>query len=281
MTQGKPLSRRDRNVLLALLIVLLAIPCVIFVFVVPLTSPPEPPRTLTVFAAASLGDAFNEIATLFGEASPGVQLTFNFGASSQLAAQISEGAPADVFASANVRQYEVVAEAMAGERRIFAQNRLIAAMPAANPAAIQSLSDLARPGVRVVFAAPGVPARDYTDAMLNLMASSAEYGTAYREAVLANLVSEEDNVRRVVLRLSLGEADAGIVYSSDITPDQAGRLVTLAIPDEFNTLAEYPIGVTKSGAANPLSASFVDFVLSEAGQQVLQRWGFLPMAATP
>lgn len=284
MSQQKPLSRRDRNLLLAALIVLLAIPILVFVVVIPLTSrppTPEPGHPITVFAAASLTDAFTEIGTLFSEAYPGEQVAFNFGASSQLATQINEGAPADVFASANLRQYEVAAEEMAGEGRIFAQNRLIVAMPAANPASIQALSDLAGPGVRIVLAAPGVPVRDYTDAMLDAMAGSADYGPAYRDAVLGNLVSEEDNVRRVVLRLSLGEADAGIVYSSDITPDQADKLITLPIPDEFNTLADYPIGVTKAGAANPLSAAFVDFVLSEAGQQVLQRWGFLPAAATP
>lgn len=287
LTQGKPLSRRDRALLLTALVILLAVPIVIFVVIVPLTSrpaateTPQTPQMLTVFAASSLADAFTEMGRQFEEENPGVHVAFNFGASSQLAAQINEGAPADVFASANTRQYEAAAAHMSGIGRIFANNRLIVAMPAANPAAIATLGDLARPGVRLVLAAPGVPVRDYTEAMLAAMAASAEYGSAYREAVLRNVVSEEDNVRRVVLRLSLGEADAGIVYSSDITPDQADKLITLDVPDVFNTLADYPIGVTESGAVGPLGAAFVDYVLSEAGQTILARWGFLPVSAAP
>ncbi len=234
-------------------------------------------QTLTVFAAASLTDAFEEIAAQFEAAHPGVDVLFNFGGSSTLATQLVEGAPADVFASANARQMEVV---QAGGRievepEIFARNRLVIAIPADNPAEIESLADLARPGIKLVVAAAGVPVRDYTDAMLESLAENVDFGEAYRDGFNANIVSEEDNVRQVAAKVALGEADAGIVYLSDITPDMADAVNTLTIPDEVNTLAAYPIAITNDGAHPELAQAFVDYVLSRRGQAILVSWGFL------
>lgn len=234
-------------------------------------------QTLTVFAAASLTDAFEDIAEQFEAANPGAEVIFNFGSSSTLAAQLVEGAPADVFASANVRQMEVAQEGgrIAGEPRVFARNRLVVAIPADNPASIETLHDLANPRVKLVVAASGVPVRDYTDAMLERLAEEVAYGEAYRQAFLANIVSEEDNVRQVAAKIALGEADAGLIYRSDITPDIADMVQALPIPDTVNTVAAYPIAIT-SDAANPdLAQAFVDNVLSRRGQAVLVSWGFL------
>ena len=236
-------------------------------------------RTLTVFAASSLTDAFREIATGFTLAHEDVEVAFNFGASSTLATQLLEGAPADVFASANNKQMDVVREGkrLAGAPVTFARNRLVLAVPADNPARIESLRDLARPGIKLVVAAPNVPVREYTNTMLDRLAKEPDYGEAYRAAVLKNIVSEEDNVRQVSLKVSLGEADAGIVYLSDITPDIAPKILTLTIPDAYNTLATYPIAVT-SGSANPdLARDFIDYILSDAGQDILVKWGFIPV----
>jgi molybdate transport system substrate-binding protein len=238
----------------------------------------EGPVTLTVFAASSLTDAFTEIASTFQTDHPGVEIVFNFGASSSLATQLSEGAPADVFASANEKQMDTARQAgrIAGEPSIFARNRLVLIVPSDNPAGIRSLRDLAQLGVLLVVAAPGVPVRDYTDTMLERLAATPGYGAAYRTAVLANVVSEEDNVRQVAVKVALGEADAGIVYQSDITPDIDPDVQALPIPDESNVIAAYPIAITDDSAHPDLAQEFVETVLSADGQVILARWHFLP-----
>lgn len=257
---------------------------VLFISIAPLAA--QDTQTLTVFAAASLTDAFTEIETAFEEAHPGVDVLYNFGGSSTLATQLSEGAPADVFASANNAQMTVAVDAgrIGSEPQKFVSNRLILIVPADNPAGIESLDDLANEGVLLVLAAPDVPVRAYTDAMLEKLAAGEAYGEAFREAVLANVVSEEDNVRQVAAKVALGEADAGIVYSSDVTPDIAEDVITFPIPDEVNTLASYPIAITDDTPNPELAQAFVDYVLSEAGQATLVKWGFVSVIepeATP
>lgn len=236
----------------------------------------QEPQTLTVFAAASLTDAFTEIEAAFESANPGVDVVYNFGGSSTLAAQLAEGAPADVFASANNTQINVArdAERIGSEPVAFVKNRLVLIVPADNPASIASLDDLANSGIRLVFAAPSVPVRDYTDAMLDQLAADPSYGEAYVTAVMANLVSEEDNVRQVSAKVALGEADAGIVYRSDVTPDIAEDVIALTIPDALNTLATYPVAITDDAANPQLAQAFVDYLLSDAGQETLVTWGF-------
>jgi molybdate transport system substrate-binding protein len=249
---------------------------VLLVALVPFASA-QGTQTLTVFAAASLTDAFEEIATQFEATNAGVDVQFNFGASTTLATQLVEGAPADVFASANARQMQVAREGgrIAGQALTFVKNRLVLAVPADNPANIQSLRDVANAGVKLVVAAPNVPVREYTDTMVERLVADPSYGEAYREAFNANIVSEEDNVRQVSAKVALGEADAGIVYLSDITPDIADQVIALPIPDAVNTLATYPIAVTNDTANPELAQAFVDYVLSEAGQEVLVNWGFI------
>jgi molybdate transport system substrate-binding protein len=232
---------------------------------------------LTVFAAASLTDAFEAIAADFESENPGITVLFNFGSSSTLAAQLVAGAPADVFASANNAQMTVAVDGgrIAGSPRTFARNRLVLIVPASNPASIQSLRDLANPGIRLVLAAPDVPVRDYTDTMLERLAADPTYGETHRSAVMANLASEEPNVRQVSAKVALGEADAGVVYLSDVTPDIADDVMALPIPDALNTLATYPIAVTNDSAQPELAQRFVDFVLSDAGQETLEAWNFI------
>lgn len=234
-----------------------------------------------VFAAASLTDAFDELADTFESDHPGVKVFRNYGSSSQLAIQLVEGAPADVYASANTRQMEVVQEAgrIAGEPVTFASNRLVVILPADNPAGIVNLGDLANPGLRLVLAVPSTPVRDYTDQMIEAMASSAAYGPAFREAVYANLVSEEDTVRRVVTKVTLGEADAGIVYTSDVTPDVIASVWQIAVPEPYNVRATYPIGLIADAPHPELAQAFIDFVLSEEGQAILAHWGFGPASS--
>jgi molybdate transport system substrate-binding protein len=242
----------------------------------PASSELSAPGEVIVFAAASLTDAMTEVAHSFEAANPGTMVTLNFGSSSQLAAQLVEGAPADVFASANPTQMQVVVDdgRVEGEPALFATNRLTAIVPADNPAGIESLDDLAQPGIALVLAVPGVPVRDYTDESIAKLADDPAYGLAFADAFYANLVSEEDNVRQVAAKVALGEADAGVVYTSDVTPDIADQVIQIAIPDAYNVIASYPIAPI-ADAPNPAGAvAFVDHVMSGEGQAILGRWRF-------
>jgi molybdate transport system substrate-binding protein len=240
-------------------------------------------KTLTVFAASSLTDAFTEIKTVFEVAYPEVVVVYNFGASSTLASQLKEGAPADIFASANNSQMKVVTYAGLIDEvpQIFARNRLVLAVPINNPGKIMSIRDLAKPGIKLIVAAPEVPVRDYTDAMLDKLAEIPEYGDTYKQAVISNVVSEEDNVRQVAAKVALGEADAGIVYRSDITPDISDKIVMIMIPDEVNTIAMYPIAILKDSPNAELAKAFIQYVLSEKGQATLSKWNFIPIVIAP
>lgn len=231
---------------------------------------------LTVFAAASLTDAFEAIATAFESEYPDVEILFNFSGSSTLATQLDQGAPADIFASANPNQMQnaIASGRIAGEPETFVQNRLVLIVPVDNPANITSIDDLANPGIQLILAAPEVPVRTYTDIMLDLLVNNPVYGEAYRDAVLANLVSEEPNVRQVSAKIAFGEADAGIVYRSDVTPDIADDVLAFPIPDDINTIATYPIAITDDTDKRELAQMFIDFVLSPDGQGILEDWGF-------
>lgn len=233
---------------------------------------PEP-ETLQVSAAASLTEAFTDIGIHFEEVNPGVDVVFNFASSSTLRTQLLEGAPVDVFASANWEQMDLAVEGggVAPDAVIiFATNRLAIVLPADNPARIASEEDLAQPGLRLVLAAPEVPAGAYALQSITLMGD--RYGSAFVDAVNANIVSLEDSVRQVLTKVQLGEADAGIVYISDgfAAPD----LILIPIPDVFNLVAEYPIAVTQGSVQAVLAQAFVDFVASPEGRAHLARWGF-------
>jgi molybdate transport system substrate-binding protein len=257
---------------------------------VPTTAPaaPEAPTAapaalsgeISVFAAASLSDAFEQIGQDFAQANPGTTVTFNFGASNQLAEQINQGAPADVFASANRRQLDVVIEAggiEAGAAQTFVTNRLVVVYPADNPAGITALSDLAREGVTVVLAAPEVPVGGYSLDFLGKASATPEFGATFSETVVANVVSYEENVRAVLTKIELGEADAGIVYSSDAATS-GDKVGTLDIPNDLNVIATYPIAPTAESQNPDLAQAFVAYVLASEGQDVLAQFGFIPAA---
>lgn len=239
------------------------------------TEPAEAGSTLTVFAAASLTDAFGEIATAFSAANPGVSVAFNFAGSNQLATQIGAAAPADVFASANRKQMDAAIETGridAAAPQVFVTNRLVVVVPADNPAGIVELTDLARPGTVIVLAAEEVPAGQYALEFLGKASDAAGFGSTFRDDVLANVVSYEENVRSVLNKVALGEADAGIVYTSDAVSEPG--VTTIAIPDALNVLAEYPIAALNDSAHGEDAAGFVAFVLGPEGQDILARHGF-------
>ena len=237
---------------------------------------------LVVFAAASLTDAFGEIGTRFESANPGTTVVYNFGGSQQLAQQLGQGAPADVFASANARQMEVAVESgrvISGTPRNFVHNRLVVIYPADNQAGISTLQDLTQPGLHLVLAAPEVPVGAYSLDFLNKAAATVEFGATYSETVLSNVVSYEENVRSVLSKVVLGEADAGIVYTSDVFGYAAAQVGQIDIPDALNTVASYPLATVADSAYAELAAAFVDYVLGEQGQQILADFGFVPIAS--
>jgi molybdate transport system substrate-binding protein len=232
---------------------------------------------ITVFAASSLTDAFNEIGERFKAGNPNASVTFNFGASTQLFTQLDQGARADVFASADQVQMDRAKSAgrIAGADTVFATNRLVIVTPSNNPGGVRGAADLTRPGLRLVTTQPDVPIGAYTQAMLDRMSQNAQYGAGFKDRVNANIVSREANVRQIVSKVQLGEADAGVVYKSDITPQAASQLATFDIPDEFNALASYPIAAVRDGANQPGAAAFIAFVLAPEGQAILEKWNFV------
>lgn len=241
------------------------------------TAAPAAEQKLTVFAAASLTDAFNEIGDKFKQQNPGATFEFNYAGSQQLRTQLEQGAAADLFASANTKEMNAAIQSglvVSGTQKTFVRNRLALIVPKDNPGAITDLKGLAKPGLKIVLAAPGVPVGGYTLIALDKM--NADFGATFSQTVLANVVSQEDNVKQVVAKVQLGEADAGIVYTSDITPQVADELIRLDIPDKYNVLATYPIAVLKGARQADLAAKFMDYVLSSDGQAILTKWGFIP-----
>ncbi len=230
--------------------------------------------TLAVFAASSLTDAFGELARTFEEQNSGTEVRQSFESSSTLLTQIQHGAPADVFASA--AQEEMITAAkeglLAGEPKVFVRNREVILVPKDNPANIHSMRDLAKPRIKLVLPEDGVPAADY--ALKILGKANAEYGSGFRQDVLSNVVSREADVRASVNRVALGDADATFGY----TPDIRDRVRVVQIPETLNIIATHPIAVLKD-AKNPEQArNWVDLVVSDEGQRVLERWGFEPAA---
>jgi molybdate transport system substrate-binding protein len=176
------------------------------------------PKTLTVFAAASLTESFGDIGKQFEVAHPGVKVILNLAGSQQLRAQFEQGARADVFASANTKEMNAAITAalvVSGTERTFALNRLVVIYPKNNPGKITTLADLARPGIKLDIADPSGPVGQYTLDMLSKMSRDAAFGSNFQERVLANVVSREENVKAVVAKVRLGEADAGIVYKTE------------------------------------------------------------------
>ncbi len=218
--------------------------------------------TVNVFAAASLTEAFAQLGDAFIAAHPGVDVALNFAGSNDLVAQIRQGAPADVFASADTVNMDQAGD-LVDDPRAFAGNQLAIAVAPGNPESIDELSDLSRSDLKVVLAAPEVPAGKYGREILD------------RAGVSVSPVSLEVSVKGVVTKIALGEADAGLVYVTDVTA-AGGDIAAVAIPRPENVVAAYPIATVTGGGNRTLAREFVDFVLSREGRAVLTDYGFLP-----
>ena len=231
---------------------------------------------ITVFAASSLTDAFSEIGKTFMAANPKTRVNFNFASSSALATQINEGGPADVFAAADSTSMKSVTDkGNAAEPKTFATNLPVVVVPKTG-SPVQAFADLAKPGVKLILAAPGVPIGNYARTVLtNASAANGGISPDFSAKVLANLKSNEANVRAVLTKIQTGEADAGIVYSTDAAT-VPNDVKTIAIPAQYNIIATYPIAPIKSTKHVDIATAFVQFVLGPAGQQILGKSGFQP-----
>lgn len=232
--------------------------------------------TLTVFAAASLKKAFSDVRAAYEVANPGVRLTMSFDASSALETQIEQGAPADVFASADTRSPQKLVDGgfANGPVTDFAWNKLIVIVPTANPGGVSTPADLARAGLKVVAAGDAVPITTYADQLLDTLAKQTGYPADFAAKVRANVVSREDNVAAVVSKIELGEGDAAIVYVTDAK--DSSRVITVAVPDEAGITATYAAVKVKSAKNPEAAAAFIAWLAGSAGQAILANHGFLP-----
>ena len=238
----------------------------------------QEPEELTVLTAASLTGAFTEIGRIF-ENETGMSVAFNFDGSQALRTQIENGAYADIFASANKKQMNALRDdglINNSSMVLFAKNKIALIIPKNNPAQINNISDLARPGIKIVMGTKDVPVGDYALQIIDQLGNDSAYGPDYRAAVLANVISQETNVNYVVTKVALGEADVGFAYVSDITEDLASKVDKIDIQDEFNVIAEYPVAIMQESKYPAQSQEFVNLVRSERGNAVLERYGFSP-----
>ncbi|MGB7093496.1 MAG: molybdate ABC transporter substrate-binding protein, partial [Anaerolineales bacterium] len=201
-------------------------------------------QELTIYAAASLAEAFSHLGEVFESSHPNVEVVISYAGSQQIAQQLSQGAPGDLFASANAKQMENVISAgrvMSGADQELIQNQLMIILPGDNPGNIAGVRDLIKPGLRLILADKSVPVGLYSQEMLERANQQIGFGEDYKEKVLDNVVSYEENVRAVLTKITLGEADAGIVYVSDAAGAQGEDIRMIPIAEEINVTASYYI----------------------------------------
>jgi molybdate transport system substrate-binding protein len=230
--------------------------------------------TITVFAAASLSSVFPEIGDAMHKAHGDVVTRFNFAGTQTLVTQIENGAPADVFASADQAHMDSLASRV-DSPVVFARNKLAVIVPATNPARVVEPYDLARPGVKLDIAAPAVPAGASARAMLAKLGAQPGSPSGFLAQALKNVVSQEDNVEAVLTRVALGEADAGIVYLSDMSTPNGQKVRSVPFPDAANVINAYPAAVVKGTSHSGQARLFLDFLTSTQGQELLRKHGFL------
>lgn len=243
------------------------------------SAPAPEKKELTVFAASSLTGAMTDIAKAYEALYPDIQIVLNVDNSATLRTQIEQGAHADLFLSANTKHMT----ALQGEGliinnsvKIFTKNKLALLIPKENRANITGLSDLARPGIRLVIGTKEAPFGDYTRQIIGKMANDSAYGQGYQNAVMKNVISEEPTVPSLVAKLKIGEADVGIAYASDVSEGDRALVTTIPIPDQYNVIAVYPLGIVQESKEKDQAAAFAQFITSTEGNAILSRYGFTP-----
>ena len=245
------------------------------------TASPASAVELQVYAAASLTAVLDQAKAVYAASNPGITLTVSTDSSTALETKIEEGAPADVFLSADTANpQKLVAKGLAsGSMTLFAGNKLTVIVPTANPAGIASPTDLARSGVKIIAAADGVPIEKYTGQWLAKVSALPSYGADFAARYAANVVSREDNVGALLAKVGLGEGDAGVVYVTDAK--SSDKVATIDIPDAENVPAAYGGVVVKASAHQAAASAFLAWLAGGGGQAVLATFGFLPPSTAP
>jgi molybdate transport system substrate-binding protein len=241
-------------------------------------SPAPTPAELTIFAAASLKDVLDDVTATYAGAQPDVTVTVSTDSSATLRTQIEQGAPADVFLSADTKNPQTLVDGglTTGAASPFASNTLTVIVPTANPAGITSPMDLGLPGVKIIAAGDDVPITRYATEAVGKLAGLEGYPTDFAAAYAANVVSREDNVGAIVAKIELGEGDAGIVYATDATAVDAVARIT--IPEAGNAVTTYAGVILKPSRHVDAAQAFLDWLIGAGGQAILARHGFLPPA---
>lgn len=239
-------------------------------------------KELAIYAAASLTASFTELGKAYEDAHPGTKVNLEFDGSGNLRGKIMNGAAVDVFASADLNNMGQLSAAnmMDGSTiQTFAKNKVVIIVPTSNPGNIHGLADLTKDGLQIVIGnKTGVPVGGYTDQILDkISADTANYSASYKADVLDNVASYTTNVNQIVAAVATGNADAGFVYSTDASTAIASgsQLTVIEIPDQYNVVATYPIGVLADSHLPDDAQAFVDFVLSTEGQNILASYGFV------
>ena len=229
-------------------------------------------QEITVFAASSLTESLGEIIKLFEEQNPGVKIKLNLDSTSRLRVQIEQGIAGDIFLSANKKHYDALnEEGFISKGEALLHNSMVVIVPKDNPANIERVDDLQNK-CKLVLAQKEVPAGDYARKIINSL--SSEFGADYENKVLSNIVSEETNVKQVVNKVVIGEADAAFVYSSDVTQSVKEKVKVINIDPEHNVNAEYWIGELKKENINSNVEKFYEFLKGKEGQKIFNKYGF-------
>jgi molybdate transport system substrate-binding protein len=231
---------------------------------------------LTVFGAASLKGVLDKAKAPYETAYPGTTVTISTDSSSALETQIEQGAPADVFLSADTTNPKKLVDGglADGAATTFAGNKLTVIVPTANPAGITTPADLAKPGVKVIAAGPEVPITKYATQLVGNLAKEAGYPADFAAKYAANVASQEDNVKAVVAKIELGEGDGGIVYVTDAKASD--KVTPIDVPDTANVPATYAGVVVKASKNAAAAKTFLDWFAGPDGQAILSEFGFLP-----
>ena len=234
------------------------------------------PGALTIFGAASLKGVLDKVKTTYDAANPGTTLTVSTDSSATLETQIEQGAPADVFLSADTTNpRKLVDNALAtGAAVVFAGNKLTVIVPTANPGGIKTPADLARTGVKVIAAGDAVPITKYATQLVTNLATQTGYPADFAARYTANIASKEDNVKAIVAKVELGEGDAGIVYVTDAKAST--KVATVDVPDAANVPASYAGIVVKASKNTAAAQAFLSWFAGPEGQAILAGFGFLP-----
>jgi len=239
----------------------------------------EEGERLTVFCGAGLTGALSEIGGIYENAT-NISVEFNFDGAPALRSQIEQGAYADIFIPADLKHMNALkSEGFINNStvEVFARNKVAIIVPNDNPASITGLKDLASPGVKILMGTKDLPVGGYALQVLDKLAADPEYGPAYRESVLSNVVSQETTVNSIVSKIALGEADAGFAFISDVSPQMVGKVTRILIPEKYNVVGDFPVAVLSQSKYPVEAQAFLDMIMSTEGQSILGKYGFIPV----